>query len=350
MRSGWIVLLAGMIVVVILGFGCANKYLTSGKIAMNSKNWDKAIHDFNLALEENSANAEAHFLIGKAYKEKGDYILMNQHYTKAEALDQKYKGQTDMARLEIWGKLFTEGTQNAKDEKWQEALSSFQTAIAIMPNKYEAYTNAGYVWQNLAIVDSTHIDSTSIDSAYVYYASALELDRTNIKVLENFADINYGMGKVKEADSLYSIILEADPNNAEALVRKGEIADQQGRYESAIDFYNRALQLDPKNCNLWFNLGVIYFQRLKKLEDAEQAFSRAASECPEDINAHINLNVVLITQDKLDDAITHLNEFTQQHPNECTGWDLLSQALLRKGQKEKALEANKKYEECKKTQ
>jgi len=330
--------LAGLVIIALLGFGCANKYLTSGKIAMNSKNWDKAIHDFNSALEADSANADAHFLLGKAYKEKGDYILMNQHFNKAEALNPKYKEEINAYRLSVWGDLFTKGTQEAKDQKWQEALQTFQTGIAILPGKYEAYTNAGYVWQNLG----------NNDSAYAYYSQAYELDKSNIKVLENFASVSYTLGKYEQADSLCSRILEADPNNADALLKKGEIADQQGRYDDAIAFYNRVLQLDPKNCNVWFNLGVIYFQRVKKLDDAEQAFTRAVAECPDDMNALINLNVVLITQDKLDEAIPRLTELTQKHPEECTGWDLLSQALLRKGQKEQALEAYKKFEDCNK--
>ena len=85
---------------------------------------------------------------------------------------------------------------------------------------------------------------------------------------------------------------------------------------------------------------------MKKLDDAEQAFSRSADLCPNDLNAQVNLNVVLITNNKLDDAITRLSTFTSSNPEECAGWDLLSQALIRKGLKKEALEADKKYKEC----
>ena len=335
MRRSWIILV--MLLAGLLMFACANKYLTSGKIAYNAKNYDKAISDFTKALEVDSANAEAHFLLGKSYMAKNDYASMRRHFDAAAKANPKYQAEAENASVEIWNNLFNSGNKNAKDEKWQDALKDFQTAIVVIPTKYEAYTNTGYVWQ--------HLENN--DSAYYYYAKAVNLDRTNVKVLSNLASMTFNIKRYDESDSLYAIIIGLDPGNAEAWLRRGEIADQKGDYEQAVTFYNKALELKPDQCDIWFNLGVIYFQRLKKMENAEQAFSRAVDICPEDVNALVNLNVVLISNNKLDDAIARLTSFTQKFPNECVGWDLLSQALLRKGEKEKAYETNKKYEDCK---
>jgi tetratricopeptide (TPR) repeat protein len=190
------------------------------------------------------------------------------------------------------------------------------------------------------------MDLTYLDSAYAYYQQALNLDRSNVNVLINVANLTYGMGRISEADSMFATVLENEPNNIDALIRRGEIADQQGRYDDAVSYYNRALEQKADLCDVWFNLGVIYFQRLRKMEDAEQAFTRSADLCPDDINAHVNLSVVLITNNRLDEAVSRLSKFTAEHPEECVGWDLYSQALIRNGQKEEALAANKKYEEC----
>jgi len=85
-------------------------------------------------------------------------------------------------------------------------------------------------------------------------------------------------------------------------------------------------------------------------DNAEQSFTQAANICPDDINTLINLNVILIANKKYDEAISRLTTFTENNPKECVGWDLLSQALLRKGLQNKALEADKKYKECKNNQ
>jgi superkiller protein 3 len=336
MKRGWLVAVLTSATVVLVANGCANKYVTSGKIAMNQKNYDKAINDFNMALKDDSTIAVAHFLLGKCYQEKKDYTSMTQHYSTAERLDPKLKDEIEKARTEVWGTLFTTGTENAKKDKFEDALKAFQTAITVIPQRYEAYTNAGYVWQKLG----------NNDSAYAYYSKAYSLDQSNFRVLESLAALLFNQKNYDRADSLYAILLHKDSTNAEAFLRRAEIADQQQRYNEAVELYNKTLQLQPRQCDVWFNLGVIFFQRLQKPADAEQAFRRAVDLCPQDINAEVNLNVVLIFQNKLDDAIGRLKAFTQANPQECTGWDLLSQALLKKGLKQEAYAASKKYEDC----
>jgi predicted Zn-dependent protease len=88
---------------------------------------------------------------------------------------------------------------------------------------------------------------------------------------------------------------------------------------------------------------------MKNSEEALSSFMRAKELCPEDPNPRVNLNVVLLTLERFDEAIANLETFTQDFPDECVGWDLYSQALLRKGMRKQALEANNKYEECKGT-
>lgn len=339
MRKSWLIWALALTALMLVVYGCANKYLTSGKIAMRSKNYDKAIHDFNLALQGDSTNAEAHMLLAEAYKEKKEYQPMVRHLNTAERLNSAYKGRADQARDSVWVQLFNAGTKNTKEEKYEDGLKNFQMAIYVKPSRYEAYTNAGYVWQQLG----------NNDSAYTYYQQAYNLDKTNIRVLESFAAMSFNLKQYDRADSLFAAVVEADPANADAWLRRGLIADQKGEYEKAAEYYNKALEIDKTICEAWFNLGIIYFQKLQKLENAEQAFTHAVETCPQgDINVMINLNVVLISEGKIDQAIENLSAFTQNNPQECVGWDLLSQALLRKGEKEKALEANKKYEECNK--
>ena len=400
-------------------FGCADKFVTSGKISMNARNWDKAIVDFNKALQVNPANPQAHFYLGRVYKEKGDYLQMAAHLNAADSLDPKLKIESDKLRDDAWyavagsadssmnevpamekaanayfekaleqqsaGQgdsatkyfnqtkaslkirdnpraegLFNQAVDKAKTGQVEEAKiifgdsvllaatygiyetakNKFEIATLIAPSRPEAYAKAGFAWFRLA----------KDDSSFYYYRQAYIRAPENMEILGNLVRMAAALGESEMVDSLCAQVLEKDPSNMEALVRRGEIADQAGRYEDAVKYYNAALEKKPDQCNIWFNLGVIYFQKMQKLDDAEQAFNRAAELCPDDPNTMINLNVVLITNNKLDDAITHLNTFTTANPKDCVGWDLLSQALLRKGLKEQALAANKKFEECKQGQ
>ena len=419
MRKGWMTLLLALAVVSLVAFGCADKFVTSGKIAMNSKNYDKAIGDFTKALQTNPNNAQAHFYLARAYKEKGDYAQVGSHLDQAEKLDPKLKSQVDKLRDDTWFALagnadssmnevptiekdadthfqkalemqngnqpdsatryfnlskaslrirdnvhaeglFNQAVDQAKAGQidnarlffvdsvlaaatnglFESAKNKFETAAMIAPTRPEAYAKAGFAWFRLG----------KYDSSFYYYEKAHNLAPENMEILRNMVKMADVLGRLGLVDTLYAQILEKDPNNVEALVRRGEIADKDGRTEDAVTFYNKALEKKPDQCNVWFNLGVIYFQKLQKPDNAEQAFTQAANLCPDDPNTLINLNVILITNNKLDEAISRLTTYTDKNPKDCVGWDLLSQALLRKGLKDQAMETNKKFEDCKKGQ
>ncbi|UCC80316.1 MAG: tetratricopeptide repeat protein [Candidatus Zixiibacteriota bacterium] len=336
MRRGW---LNAAVILMFIAFalsGCANKWVTSGKIAMNGKNYDKAISDFKKALEENPDNGEAHYYLAVCYEEREDYEEMLRHLELAETLYPKKAGDMKDLRQEGWTKLFESGRGKAEEEKWEESREDFLLGSRILPSRYEAFSNLGFVWQ--------HLDNN--DSAFFYYSRAYEIAPDEMLVLENFANLCYNAGRYDRAHDLYKEILEKDPGHAGAMARLGDIYGEKKEFQTAIGYYNQALDIEQDNCNLWFRLGVLYFQEIKDNDSAINAFGRAVELCPEDKDAFINLSIALIMGGRFDEAVEKLSGYVVDNPDDCTGWDLYSQALLRKGMKEEALEADKKYKEC----
>jgi len=339
MRNGRLARLVLLLVMAAAIAGCANKWKTSGKIAMGSKNWDKAISDFQRALEQTPNDGEVHYLLAAIYKDKGEYKAMLPHLQAADTLYEKAGSKIKDLRESAWKELFESGNNNIKNNENEKAKDEFELAAFMIPDNHAAYTNAGYAWQLMG----------NSDSAFFYFSEAYRIDPENIKVMENLASFSFGIGKYALADSIYKRILEKDPKNVDAMVGIGSIAEINEDFETAKNLYLSALELEKENCALWFNLGVLYFQRLKNSEEALTAFAKAIEYCPEDANAHINLNVVLIYLERFDEAAERLEIFTQDFPAECVGWDLYSQALLRKGMKSKALQAEDKFKECQKS-
>lgn len=336
MKIGWVKTAILLMVVVFMVVGCSNKWVTSGKIALNGKRYDKAISDFNMALKENPENGEAHFYIASCYLEKEEYKKMLTHVEAAERLYLKGAKKLKEFRVEAWRKLFDAGRENADARKWEASRDEFELAIQINPERYEAYTNAGFVWQ--------HLDNN--DSAFFYYTKAYEIAPDEITVLENYASLCFNIDKFDIAEGLYQKILIADPKNAASKARLGDIFGQKKEFQAAVDYYNQALELESDNCNLWFNLGILYFRELDDNDNAIRAFSRSADLCPDDANGHINLCVAYIEAGKLDEAQNILETFTEDFPGECAGWDLYFKVLMKKGLRKQAQEAFKKYEEC----
>jgi len=336
MTKGKFLTLTLLVIAALAISGCANRWKTSGKIALGSKNYDKAIDDFHKALEQTPNDGEVYYLLALTYKEKNDYASMPENLNMADSLYEKGKDKIRDLRESTFKELFESGNSETKSENYEKAKDQFETAIAILPDNYAAYINAGFVWQHLG----------DNDSAFYYFEKAYKLEPENIKVLENYASLLFNLERYDEADSIYMKILEKDPKHVEAIVRRAMIANNKKDFETSAALYDKALELEPENCDLWFNLGVMKFRELKDNDSALSCFTRAVELCPEDVNAQINLCVVLISMKKFDEAVTRLETFTQDFPKECVGWDLYSQALLQLGNRSKALEADNKYKEC----
>jgi len=322
-------------VVLLVVAGCANKWVTSGKIAMNSKNWDKAITDFNKAIEENPDNAVAHMYLARCYLEKDEYDKMPPHLDAAEKVEDNAEKVEDL-RKEAWRDLFEAGRDNAKNEKYEEAKIDFNTAVVIYPVRYEALSNLGFVWQ--------HLENS--DSSYYYYGEAYKASPDEKSVIANYAGVCFNLEKVDQAEELYTKLLTIDPDDADANLRMGDIMIKRDKTAEAVVFYEKALELEPDNCNLWFNVGLVYIRDFEDFDKAISSFNRVLEICPDDIDAHINLAVALIQAEKFDEAVGNLSAFTEEYPDECVGWDLYSRALLQAGNRKDALEANKKFDEC----
>ncbi|WP_017714659.1 TIGR03032 family protein [Prochlorothrix hollandica] len=96
---------------------------------------------------------------------------------------------------------FEEGKQKVKEQNLEQAIVSFQSAIALQPDYIAAYNQLGNVLQLL--------------------------------------------GRSEEAIGAYQTILEINPNVAVAHCNLGSIRQMQGKVAEAIAAYQRAIQLKP---------------------------------------------------------------------------------------------------------
>jgi TolB-like protein/Tfp pilus assembly protein PilF len=143
------------------------------------------------------------------------------------------------------------------------------------------------------------------------------------------------IGKVQRA-------LALDPRDPGILVTAGIIHLALGRLEEAAAFYNAASALDPLGAVSHGALGTIYY-RYGRLSEAEREFRRALEISPTYLWAHWSLGTVLLTADKLDAALSQMQQATPDCGGDA-GLSLVYHAMKRNAESDAALaRATKAY-------
>jgi tetratricopeptide (TPR) repeat protein len=132
---------------------------------------------------------------------------------------------------------------NEKAKRFQEAIDSYNKAIAIKP--------AGAYYNNLAEAEAK---SGKIDDAIKAYAQAAQADPTNAAQYEfNEGAVLTNAGKVDEAIQAFDKVIAADPNKADAYYWKGVNligkatlkGDKMVAPEGTAEAFNKYLELAP---------------------------------------------------------------------------------------------------------
>jgi tetratricopeptide (TPR) repeat protein len=212
----------------------AYRYMKSGVLAYNSKDYVQAEISLKKAIAEDSEYAIAYFNLGRIYDALGKNNESISFYTKA--IDLRPENECFYAHR---------GVAFRKEGNYQNALSDFNYAIDLNHRYAEAHNNRGVVFSKIGLMNR----------AIPNYSEAI---RINPKFL--MAYINRGIAFEKRADYSnamrdYSIALRIDPRNAYVYQRRGNIfmfiftnsqqacADWKRACElSSCEIYNNSIQ------------------------------------------------------------------------------------------------------------
>jgi tetratricopeptide (TPR) repeat protein len=162
------------------------------------RRYEEALIAVNDALREDEQLAQGYFIKGYVYKETGDTTT---------------------------------------------SISSFQTAIEVNPDFYEAYMELG--------------------SLFAYQGDPIALE-------------------------YFNSALAINPNSAEAFYHKGMFFQAGSRIDQARDTYFELLQADPNNVLGYYNLGYLYLTEYLAFDTAVAYFDSAAAVRPDYIDAIYN--------------------------------------------------------------
>jgi len=145
------------------------------------------------------------------------------------------------------------------------------------------------------------------EEALASYNWCLELKPNDPAILYNRGNTYYELGRYDEGLADYNRSLELRPDDPGTLHNRGITYDELERYDEALADYNRSLKLRPDNAHTLHNRGITYLH-LKRYDDAITDFKHSLELRPDDPSSLYNVACLFSIQGKSDDALVYLEK------------------------------------------
>ena len=241
-----VLILAGLILV-----GCQPKELTSAKVYKQQNDWDNVIVQLEKAVQLYPENAEAHFLLGEAYGQKGRFAEMSEQFDASMKIAPTFEQDIKYYREKYWVDNFNNSVKTFNEGNMDKTIEILKTAAQIDPTRPETYRNMAVAYFQL----------DSLDESLVAYDKAIAIDSSDIETLSNKGLTLFQMKKYEESIDVFKKVIEMDPVNDKAVANIALAYDQLGETDKAIAAYEDALKTAPDNADLLFNYARLFTQK-----------------------------------------------------------------------------------------
>ncbi len=372
----------------LMAFSCSSKEITSAKLYIQQKKYDKALHALDEEISKNPKSDEGYKLKGDVYGIKGDYQKMVESYNKSLEISPKFKKQILLSEKSKWADNFNKGAayynratkQNVPDSAksfYNKAINAFNDAIVCQPDSAKSYEYMAYAYFNMGnlkdaikplkkvkdLAPSKEVyvrlgeiilqegsnemskfyksnNKADSISAINYYKDAVKVLEEGRKKYPNDPAILSDLANAYVAAKMLDVAMDAfkegvkkDPKNKVYRYNYGVLLLGDKQFEKAVEEFNEALKLDPDYLNAKYNIGVAYIKWGAAIRD------KAIANGKEDDTSY---------QEKFKLALPYLEEYLKAKPDDVTIWELLGKVYANLGQTEKSKEAYKKADEMRK--
>jgi len=345
---------------------CRPPELEGAYVDYKAKRIDSAIELAKEATEKYPDNAEAPYLLGQIYGEKGEYQKMMDSFNKSLQRSEEFKEDIEQAKLYYFQSEYKKAYdsyvnyQNVAGDTSEKAMKMLtnaiehaENAVAIKPNDYSTVKLAGLAANYKGDFDKARemfkeLTTIRPDTTDGWF----QLGRLHFNEKNYEKAIEYNK-KAFEVDSTFVPAMELTAFAYENL----------NDTTHAIQAYKKAIQLQPNNISYLFNLGLIYNKQAsvaeseevqkEKFAQAEEYFSRALNIDPEELeefqrnlyDANLEIlysltTVAQIQQRKFEEAKDTALEGIDYFPDSADLYEYLSISYSNLGEKDKAQEAS----------
>ncbi len=320
--------------VMLAGCSSTSVNMRSAGIAYDMGDYAEAIKFYQAELEINPGNAQAWFEMGQAYRNEGEYEKMSQAFDESLGASDKYYNQIYDTRDSLWVKFFNQGVPLFNEQKYEQALKHFNTAVIIDPENPEGYKERGTCYLQMGK------KKEAINDLNIVIEADPEVKDLTTRI--NLASIYFMDRNYDKAVPLYETVLKHDPENILAISKLALIYQEQGKSERAIELYEKVLKTKKDDPDLWFNLGILYFQ-MERFQDAVKSFNKVVELNPEDVESLMNLVNSLWRVELFTEAIPYLEKVVKLDTENAIAWQFLAVAYTKDGRVKEGKAALDKY-------
>lgn len=215
---------------------------------------------------------------------------------------------------------FDRGNALLQSRRLEEALASYDQALAIAPDHAAAHAQRGGVLKLMKRPAEAEDD----------LRRALALDSDLFDAHYNLGNLLRETRRFSEAEACFRHVLELQPRLHQAHNNLGLVVGELGRVEEAVMHFSRAIELKPDYVDSFVNLG----HALRMTGDAakaEAACRRALSLAPGNATVFLNLGLALQDLGRHDEALACFRRSGACNPNYAKAILCEALALLQAG-------------------
>jgi superkiller protein 3 len=209
-----------------------------------------------------------------------------------------------LSNYETW---YNRGISLGNLGRYEEAIASYDHAVKIKPDYKEAWISRGIALGNLGRYEeaiASYDKATTLESKPDYY-----------EVWHNRGIALFKLGRYEEAVTSFDKTLGIKPNNHEAWQ-----SQDLNKYEEVITSFDKTAEIKPNYCELWHNRGIALC-KLNRYEEAITSFDKTLGIKPDHHEAWHNRGIALYKLDRYEEAITSYDRAVTINPNKYESWN-----------------------------
>ena len=370
------------------GYQCSSTELTSAKLYIQQKNYDKAIDALQKEVQKNPKSDEGYYLLGVVLGEKERYAEMIDAYSKSLSISNKFSENIGSSKKYFWANLFNKGVgyyqrgsktadQDSVKLLYGKSIEAFNSAIVIEPDSADTYKNLAFVYMSAQDYDNAIspleklIEKEGAVDGYkflseIFYVKGIEYRNK----YDNNKALSDSLEAMKYFDRSISVAEEGRekyPDDSEILLTLSNAYIAANKVEVAIDAFKAGVEKDPANQYYRYNYGVLLLGK-NDFGDAEEQFKKALEIDPDYYNASYNLAVTYVKwgayinkvadekgdlnnkeyKEKYQKALPHLEKIVTNKKDDVQMWELLGKVYSVLGMQVDAAKAFEKADELRK--